>query len=208
MPINPKYLAKFEEGSFYHVYNHAVGTEKLFYTQENYRYFLQKLDEHLGDYIDVYAYCLLGNHFHLLIYVKPIVQLSLTIQTEVARFDTLNDCIVQKFSSFFKGYAQAINHQQGRMGALFCKKFRRIAVTNEMYFTRLIYYIHTNPVKHQITTDFTTYFWSSYGRILNDKPSKLKKQAVLDWFYGKDKFITAHLQEPDDLYDISECFLE
>jgi len=54
----------------YHVYNRGVNGDKLFHYAENYRYFLQKLAEYIGEYVDMYAYCLLGNHFHLLLKVK------------------------------------------------------------------------------------------------------------------------------------------
>jgi REP element-mobilizing transposase RayT len=56
--------------TFYHVYNHANGKENLFVNHGNYVYFLKKYSEHLYPYIETYAYCLLPNHFHLLIRVR------------------------------------------------------------------------------------------------------------------------------------------
>ena len=55
----------------YHIYNHAVGNEVLFKTDSNYQFFLSRLEKYLIDYIDLYAYFLLPNHFHLLIKVHP-----------------------------------------------------------------------------------------------------------------------------------------
>ncbi len=60
-----------ESNNFYHVFNHAVGSEKLFCSARNYQFFLEKFKMYLSDYIDLFTYCLLPNHFHLLFQVKP-----------------------------------------------------------------------------------------------------------------------------------------
>ncbi len=52
---------------FYHIYNRAVGDEKLFKTPDDYFYFLEKLKRYILPVAEVYVYCLLPNHFHLLI---------------------------------------------------------------------------------------------------------------------------------------------
>ena len=59
-----------EENGFYHVYNHAVGNEQLFMNNENYLYFLKLLKKYLSTFVDVYAYCLMPNHFHFIIKIK------------------------------------------------------------------------------------------------------------------------------------------
>jgi putative transposase len=66
------YHTKFEEGNFYHIYNRTVDKQPMFRSDANYEYFLKKYDEYLSPVIDTYAYCLLGNHFHLLIHVQEI----------------------------------------------------------------------------------------------------------------------------------------
>ncbi len=53
--------------TFYHIYNRGNNGENLFYRPENYGYFLQKFDHYLSGYLELYAYCLLPNHFHLLV---------------------------------------------------------------------------------------------------------------------------------------------
>lgn len=63
-------------GQFYHVYNRGNNHENLFYSHENYRYFLEKWQQYLTDYVDTYAYCLLPNHFHFLIQVKDVEEYS------------------------------------------------------------------------------------------------------------------------------------
>lgn len=70
-----KYLAVFEEDKYYHVYNQTVSNRRLFTTWENYRYFLEKWDAYLSAWIEVDAWCLIGNHFHFLIRVKAANEL-------------------------------------------------------------------------------------------------------------------------------------
>lgn len=54
----------------YHNYNHANGSEDLFRKDENYRYFLQKYSEYIYPIAETYAYCLMPNHFHLMVKVR------------------------------------------------------------------------------------------------------------------------------------------
>ena len=56
----------------YHIYNHAVGNELLFKTEENYSFFLNRLKKYLSPYVDIYAFCLIPNHFHLIIRIKNL----------------------------------------------------------------------------------------------------------------------------------------
>jgi putative transposase len=53
----------FEPGVIYHVFNRGNNKENIFFEEENYRYFLELLKKHLLPIADIYAYCLLKNHF-------------------------------------------------------------------------------------------------------------------------------------------------
>jgi putative transposase len=55
---------------YYPVYNHANGSDNLFLTSENYRYFLQRFASFINPIADIYAYCLMPNHIHFLIRIK------------------------------------------------------------------------------------------------------------------------------------------
>jgi REP element-mobilizing transposase RayT len=56
--------------TLYHIYNHGNNKDNIFYREENYEYFLKKYFEYLFGYVDTFVYCLLPNHFHMLIRVK------------------------------------------------------------------------------------------------------------------------------------------
>lgn len=59
-----------EPQNTYHIYNRANGSEKLFLSDENYRYFLKKYNEYVSPIVDTFCYCLMSNPFHFLIRVK------------------------------------------------------------------------------------------------------------------------------------------
>ncbi|MEX2592037.1 MAG: transposase, partial [Anditalea sp.] len=59
-----------EPGQTYHIYNHANGTENIFREEENYRYFLRQYEKYLGPVVNTFAYCLMPNHFHMLVRVR------------------------------------------------------------------------------------------------------------------------------------------
>ncbi len=56
---------------FFHIYNHGNNDRNIFFKEDNFKYFLNKFALYLLDYVDVYAYCLMINHFHMLIKLKP-----------------------------------------------------------------------------------------------------------------------------------------
>lgn len=104
----------------------------------------------------------------------------------------------------FQSYSQAINKRFERTRPLFEEPFHRIEVCTEDYFTRLVWYIHHNPQKHSFTDDFRDYGYSSYWSHLQEKQTKLQRQAVLDWFGDKTEYEKFHAlqQEDNSLKDI------
>lgn len=59
-----------ESGKYYHIYNRGNNGENLFIAERNYAYFLNLYAKHIGPVAETFAYCLLRNHFHLLIRIK------------------------------------------------------------------------------------------------------------------------------------------
>jgi REP element-mobilizing transposase RayT len=189
------YHTKFEYGNFYHIYNRSVDKQPLFKSEANFKFFLKKYDEYLSPVIDTYAYCLLGNHFHILIRIKEEQDLpafkEAAINSEASK-RSLHDIISNQFKKFFQSYAMAFNKQHQRVGTLFQTPFKRALVTSDAYFTQLIYYIHSNPQHHDLIADFRKWQWSSYDSILSDKPSKIRKNEVIAWFGNKPEYLNYH----------------
>lgn len=200
------YRIKIKPEKFYHIWNRGNNRENLFYTAANYEYFLRLYDQFLDPVAETYAFCLLPNHFHLLIRTKPVL-VSPVGETNTAGETNKSNPVSLAFQRFFTAYSQAINIQERRTGSLFQKPFKRLEVTSARQLANLVHYIHTNPQKHGIIDDFRHYPWSSYERVMRDRPSKLKKEEVLQWFNDKTNYVNYHSRSID-LDKIKEIMIE
>lgn len=174
----------------FHIYNRGINGMPVFFEDKNYRFFLNQLERYVLPFSNVYAYCLLKNHFHLLIKVRDDYELDRTISQNKDKPYYWH--VSNGFSSLLKSYTRAINKVYSRTGPLFEPKFKRIHVENDYYFSRLVMYIHHNPVKHNITRNFEKYLHSSYLSYISRAPTRLERKEVLSWFGGIEEFIAFH----------------
>mgnify|MGYP001581916182 CR=1 FL=1 len=184
-----------EFGKYYHIFNRGNNRENLFYEEKNYNHFLKLYGYYIEPVADTFAYCLMKNHFHLLVRIRDEEEIE-----RLVKFQKLDKSLkpLQQFKNFFISYAKAINKAYNRTGSLFQRPFKQIEITSDTYFARLIHYIHFNPQKHRFTNDYTTYRHSSYQLVISDKPTALNRKAVLNWFGGKEEFIQFHRNVADE----------
>jgi hypothetical protein len=102
------------------------------------------------------------------------------------------------FANLFGTYTKAFNKSYQRTGSLFEKPFRRKLVENDRYFTALVVYIHRKPQEHGFVTDFRDWPYLSYQAVLSEKPTRVQRDTVLDWFNGRIGFEELHLAEADE----------
>ncbi len=62
--------------NYYHIFNRGINRQNIFFSDRNYLYFLQLIDRFLSEYISILAYCLLPNHFHLIIKVNEKIAIQ------------------------------------------------------------------------------------------------------------------------------------
>lgn len=188
--------------SFYHVYNRGINGEDIFKEERNYQFFLNKYAQFVTPVAHTYSYCLLKNHFHLLIRTKSESEIREYYKGLGSKYEgkTIWWLISNAFASLFKSYAQAINIANSRTGGLFEEPFRRIVIDSDAYYSELIFYIHHNPQKHRFVVDFRDYIYSSYHSHLSDLPTLLMREEVLSWFGGKKNFELSHVQKSDMKY--------
>ena len=180
-----------EPGSVYHVYNRANGQEQLFVSEENYRYFLQKYQEYISPIADTFCYCLMPNHFHFLLRIKN----GHALKQAFPKFETLEKLPSKCFSNFFSAYTLAFNKQQGRMGSLFMKNFKRKRISDQSYLLNLVQYIHRNPIEAGLCKQPEHWPHSSYTSILSGNHHFLKAGEVFSWFEDKDNFQYIHSKQ-------------
>lgn len=180
--------------AIYHIYNRGNNRENIFIEDRNYPYFLQLYAKHLEHVVDSYAYCLLRNHFHLGVRVKTKkqIQAALTAAQKPIPTEIGDNFASLKFANFFTTYAKGINKAYQRSGSLFEHPFGRVQITSGRQFWQTVTYIHQNPQRHGFIADFRNWKWSSYAALVSDKPTRLKRDAVLKWFGGRQEFIDLH----------------
>lgn len=192
----------------FHIFNRGINGAKVFFEEKNYHYFLKQYSRYVHPLVHTYAYCLLGNHFHILIKVRSGEHIRSVVQHNKEKEAYWH--ISNAFSSFLQSYTRAMNKMYHRKGPLFESPFKRIAVPEEAYFSRLLIYIHLNPEKHGIIDDYRNYPYSSYHAYREmEKNTKLNKAEVLAWFGGNKGFIDFHQANVENLKVVNEnWFLE
>jgi REP element-mobilizing transposase RayT len=188
----------------YHIYNHANGHEDLFRSEGNYHYFLKKYAEYIYPIADTFAYCLLPNHFHLLVRMRGEEELAAFFFPHLTGFQNLSgvekmpvlaklpSLLSLQFSHFFNAYTKAFNKQQHRRGSLFERPFKRKPITDDGYFTQLIAYIHLNPVKHGFGQDLFGWKHSSIHGYATELPTKLNRAYLQQWFGDRAALVQFH----------------
>ncbi len=201
-------------GNTYHLYNHANGRENLFTEQKNYSFFLGRLSLHVLPVVRIYAYCLMPNHFHLLVKIRDEAALKdYFIQKQEEKNPGTNNGaaiaidesflvkkISKSFSNAFNSYTQSFNKMYDRMGSLFMQNMKKKEVDSDESFCKMVHYIHANPVHHRFVKTIDQWPHSSYRLFLSKAPTKLDRDHVLEVFGGLDEFIKYHQQQVDPKY--------
>jgi len=181
-----KYYDELHFGEFYHIYNRAISSDLLFVTENDMKYFLRRLNYYVLPVSDIYAYCLMPNHFHLMLRLKNVNEISIDAE------NISNGLFTQAFSNFFNSYSKTFNKIYKRKGRLFLYSFRRIIVVDDDYKRILINYIHRNPIHHHFRSDYESWKFSSYHSLISDSKTKLRRKEVIELFGSVDEFVNFH----------------
>jgi putative transposase len=208
--------------TYYHIYNRGVNGENLFIQERNYDLFLRLYERHLSAVTDLFAYCLLKNHFHLSLRVKGEDEILKTLRvsdptsTQACQVSPSNPTpgkpakplgsgnlgssnlgsryVSDRFSNFFNAYTKTINKAYNRTGSLFQHPFGRVPVTTDRQFWNVIAYIHQNPQKHGFVKDFRDWKYSSYVILLDDQRTPVQRAEVMKWFGTREDYLSLHEQ--------------
>jgi len=153
------------KGAWYHIMNRGLARNPVFLSDKHYEIFLELIDEVHNRYqAEIHAYCLMGNHYHLLIRT-PLGNISRIMR----HLDGV--------------YTQRFNLSVKRDGPLFRGRFKSVLVEADVYFLRLSRYIHLNPVKAELVNKPEQYKWSSYNAYLSgNAPYWLCTDYTLNYF--------------------------
>lgn len=148
----------------YHVMNRGLARQPVFRHPADYETFLQVLSEtHTLWGVEVLAYCLMGNHYHLCL-----------------RTPTANLGRVMRHMNGI--YTQRFNRTHRRDGPVFRGRYKAIVIEVEPYLASVIRYIHLNPVQAKLVKAPEKYSWSSHAHYLTPRsaPPWLNVREGLD----------------------------
>ncbi len=131
------------ESCAYHVVLRGINRQDIFYDENDFQRFLETLEQKKSEkQFEVYGYCLMSNHVHILIREK-------------------NDKISRIMSRIGTSYAWWYNRKYGRSGHVFQGRYGSECVEDDTYLLTVVRYIHNNPVKAKMVSAAEDYRWSS-----------------------------------------------
>lgn len=197
-----------ELNCIYHIYNHANGDDDLFLNEEYFMIFLNRMSKYISPVADIMAYCLMPNHFHLVVKIKSdeevkevinkVYEKEWSVMLEHIRREKMrilekpDRFVRQRFSNFFNSYSKTYNNKLFRRGSVFLKNFKKKKVETDDYLTQLIFYVHSNPVSHRFRKKMEEWPWSSYHYYILEYEGFVKIDYILDHFGGIEEFLNFH----------------
>lgn len=189
-------LKQYGEHELYHVYNRGVAKMDIFREREDYEFMLGLFDKYLssenmrdserrvlpayGEAVELVAFCLMPNHYHLLLYLKQ------------------RDGIMAFMRSAMTSYSMYFNKKYGRVGGLFESRFLASRISSEEYWQHISRYIHLNPI--DLGVDYLNYPYSSIGCYVSNKQLHwLHPERVYE---GSAEAYTQFLSEYESVHDL------
>ena len=115
------------QNEFYHIYNRGNNKQVIFFNDNNYLFFIKKIREQLLPYADIICYCLMPNHFHLIVRANE----KSVIERESFGGKSMQE-FVYRVGILLSSYTQAINKQNRTIGSLFQQKTKAKILCEEI----------------------------------------------------------------------------
>jgi putative transposase len=163
----------FIKNQLYHIYNQGNNRQKIFFNRENYLFFLKKAKPCFEPFADIFAWCLMPNHFHFLVLVNEVevaVTKAADSSDDLKSSDectpsTKNQTLNQSLAVLLRSYTRAINKQEGTTGSLFRQKTKAECLTD------------TNGIT-------PSFFNTNSGTLINDsQPEKEYPQICFNYIH-------------------------
>ena len=178
----PAKRPEYVPGHHYHLYNRGAHKVSIFPEADNCHFVLRKLKAYCVSLnLAPIAYCLLPNHYHLLIRQDGAEPAGLLPQR------------------VFNSYSKAYNKRYGHSGTLFEGSYRAAAVEDEAYLSHLCRYMHANPVIHGLVDDLADWPYSNYLEWIGERGGSLvDRDFVRSWYpnpLGYREFVARYIAE-------------
>lgn len=162
--------------------------QNIYGDKTDYQYFLGLLsDVQKRMPFELHSYCLMSNHFHLLL-------------------ETKDKEIWHIMKRLMQLYTEYYNKKYGVMGHLFQGRYRSCLIEDDTYFLQTSRYIHLNPVKARMVFHPEDYEWSSYRALIGmDRTSLVTTEKILNYFkYPKNQAYRAFVESVSQKMQLQE----
>ena len=135
----------FESDQIYHVYNRGNQKQTIFFEERNFLLFLRKIRKELLPFCDIVVWCLMPNHFHLIIYAKQkgcLMKLSGSNEIQELSY---------RIGILLSSYTSVVNKEKDFSGSLFQKKTKAKHLASSEDVIRCMHYVHQNPLVAGLT---------------------------------------------------------
>ena len=175
----------YSQSGVYHILFRVVNQQSIFEEKTDYDKLKETIlivKEEMG--FEIYAYCFMSNHVHIVLKEKKDKDISLIMKRILTK------------------YARWYNLKYGRSGALIANRYKSVPVEIDEYFIHLIRYVHQNPIKAGIVQDLTDYPYSSYIEYMEEP-----ELADIDFVCGmmdKEEFKEFHQHIEDIKFRVTD----
>ena len=178
-PRRPAFLP----GHYYHIYNRGAHKAPIFQEEENYLFVLRKTKAFCASLsLAPIAYCLMPNHYHLLIRQDSNQPAGLLPQR------------------VFNSYTKAYNKRYDRGGTLFEGPYKIVHVEEHAHLLHLCRYIHANPVKDDLASNLEEWPYSNYLEWIGHRGGSLVDEGFIrQWFGDVEEYRAFVADEMDEL---------
>lgn len=202
-------VKQYLENGLYHIYNRGVEKRDIFLDDQDYNVFLHllkfylspiKSEKHplseltgfnpvrvrplanLGEEVELLCYCLMPNHFHLLI--------KQNMDGGISKF----------LSNFQNSYTRYFNTRHQRDGTLFLNQFKAVRIETDEQLIHVSRYIHLNPYASHVIKDIDRleyYRWSSFSEYISKGDGFVNKSLLLGFFKNAESYKTFVFDQAD-----------
>ena len=184
----PRGAREKSNSGFYHVLLRGIGRQNIFIDEEDNLRFLKTLLRYKQElHFEIHAYCLMGNHVHLL------------MKDEKEELELIMKKIAGSYAYYF-------NRKYDRVGHLFQDRFKSETIEDNTYYLTVLRYIHQNPEKAGIAST-EEYEWSSYNDY-TQKSQIVENEFALEMLGGIDNFIEfLKISDENNCLEVKEKFV-
>ncbi len=171
----------YSPNEIYHIYNRGNNKQPIFFSDENYLFFLRKVNHQLKPICDILCWCLMPNHFHFIIHAN---------ENSCTEWPTFGGKPMQELAYrigvLLSSYSQAINRQNDTTGSLFQQKTKSKNLSISEDITGCMHYIHQNAWRAGLVNKIEEWPYSSFLDYAGLRQGTLCNKSLLMELTGYD----------------------